>query len=576
MREYHRNPFDPGIPLTYQGLDDRGINSPEGRLGEIDLGRAQLHIGGSRSGWEEAVSFPFPEHPRSPSHQSIRYTPRPESVVNSPFRPRLNSFTPHAQWSPGIGASPVSAAFVDPEDSDRGSGVVENFQHGIPFEDGDSPSAVQDHGVAGQRGLKLPPIRSGSGHQDTQLPGIHQILGLPMIHPKTASAHCRKHQEGPLLKAETLFVDGRSKRTHKRGRGSFEAPDAPYKAGLVCRSTPAFLTQMSPTQDMMQSNDMEPPPPPPPKRPYRLPRGMFGIPCRPPGVPPPPKTPIAEPQRVPLPPKTPIAESAQDNIQPAQSPRTQPPESPRDIGANSQAKLIVKLASRSASHITRRPHEVFSEEQCQKMLWLALHGVSRPTIARLLYNDIDKSKPFSNKTELVAGIDKLVRLFIAELALGQDRTSGVDDMVEHLLQEGDRLDWSPYLLRQAVGVMSTSGDEATQSQEVREVALERHALSKWRSTHGGENPFQPSLGSTRRNQMQAFRGLMRESVERKMMEQLGYREDNHDVERALMKKWLLRIRELGKLPDRLMEAELEAHSSSPGDAHKSSEHKMPL
>ncbi|OAL23923.1 hypothetical protein AYO20_10835 [Fonsecaea nubica] len=560
MREYHRHPFDPGIPLAYQGLDDGSINQPEDRVSEIDLARAQLHIGGSRSGWEEAVSFPFPEHPQSPSHQSIRYKPQPESVVNSPFRPRLNTFAPHAQWSPGIGASPVFAAFVDPEDSDRGSVVVENFQHGIPFEDGHFPSVMQDHGVAG---LKLPPIRSDSGHQDTQLPGIHQILGLPMTHQKTASVHCRKHQEGPLLKAETLFVDGRSKRTHKRGRGSFEAPDAPDKAGLVCRSTPAFFNQMSPTQDMMQSNDMEPSPP---KRPYRLPRGMFGIPCHPPGVSPPPKTPVAEPQGVPLPPKTSIAESAPGNIQPAQS--------PRDIGANSQAKLIVKLASRSASRITQRPHEVFSEEQCQKMLWLALHGVSRPTIARLLYNDVDKSKPFSNKTELVAGIDKLVRLFIAELALDQDRR-GVDDMVEHLLQEGDRLDWSPYLLRQAVGVMSTSGDEATQSQEVREVALERHALSKWRSTHGGENPFQPSLGSTRRNQLQAFRGLMRESVEQEMMEQLGYQEDNHDMERALMKKWLLKIRELGKLPDRLMEAGLGAHSSSPGDADEFGDSKMP-
>ncbi|KIW24770.1 uncharacterized protein PV07_10463 [Cladophialophora immunda] len=426
-------------------------------------------------------------------------------------------------------------AIHEPGRGALGIATVSTIRRGVLPVDRHLASPMQGYAVPNQRGPILPPIRDESPHEDTQLPGIHQMVNLPMAHREVASVQRRKPQQEPFQTAETLFVDDRSKRTRKRRRESFESQDALEKDDPVCPSTPAILDHTSLSQDRTQPDDMAPPAP---KRKYGLASGMFGIPCRSQSGSPPTQVPTEEP------------------TQPLTSPA---PRLGSRHSADSQATLIVKLASSPDYLITQRAHDVFNKQQCERILWLALHGVSSAAIARQVYLDIKKPKPNSiPKADVVAGTDKLVQLFIAELATGEDGTGEVDDLLEYLLQQGDRLNWSPSILRQAAGFMSISGDEATQDQELRENAAERQALSKWRCQHGGQNPVEPAYGIGRRPQMLAFRGLMREQVEQEMMEQLGYREGSHTVERELMKKWLLKIRELGKLPDRLVEAEVGA------------------
>ncbi|OAP58259.1 hypothetical protein AYL99_07349 [Fonsecaea erecta] len=282
--------------------------------------------------------------------------------------------------------------------------------------------------------------------------------------------------------------------------------------------------------------------PPSPKRPRLLPRDSFEIPHY--------------PQAVFSRPETPMGESARDSVWPTPDPESPQPAELEASQPSPQAQAIVGPTSRPDSVTTQSAYDIFTDEQCEKILWLALHGVPSPIVARVVYRDIPKPK-YDRRWQHVVDIDKKLQRLIVELATGRDKTQAADELVEHLLQQGDRLNWSPYLLQQAAGFMNTPGDEATQTQVSRNCATERIALSKWRSAHGDENAVPPSTGKSKKENL-AFRGYIREGMEREVMEQLGYRGDSHEAERALMKKRLLEIRELGKLPARLMEVGIAA------------------
>jgi hypothetical protein len=197
-------------------------------------------------------------------------------------------------------------------------------------------------------------------------------------------------------------------------------------------------------------------------------------------------------------------------------------------------------------------HQVFDEEQCDKILWLALHGIPSRAIGWLI--DIRRPASMSRPT-VVASLDKLIKHFIPELAKGQGYAEEPDALVDRLLRRGDDLDWSgPYLLRRAVDFTSIpEGDVDEARKERRNNARERRALQKWVSEHD-ENPGEGTFQQRNRNAVMARRGLVRDTDEKEAaMKRFGYREGSHEAEKPLMKKWLLKIRELGKLPDRLDE-----------------------
>src|SRR5262249_15763998 len=151
---------------------------------------------------------------------------------------------------------------------------------------------------------------------------------------------------------------------------------------------------------------------------------------------------------------------------------------------------------------------------------------------------------------------EVIEHYLPELAKGECVQGDADALVSRLLGQGDVLDWSPYLLESAsrYAVTTAGGDEDAGKAERRQHSDERKALNRWRQQHGGKNPVAKAAAAEARGQEQALRGLARERADRKRIEKLGYRDGkNHEVEKVVMKKCLLYLRETGKLPDQLGE-----------------------
>ncbi|KIW96201.1 uncharacterized protein Z519_03269 [Cladophialophora bantiana CBS 173.52] len=562
MRERRRHPSDPGMTPQYQFIDDGAGCQPGELANEVDFAHPQNCNDGSRSRWAEDMPPPFHRHPQPGTQQRVRDTPQLvreplRLVADGPFHTRPNNpAAVYSQFPYHLPEGPAFGTEVNSGGGGRGPAAKPTLQPGFLPGSRQFGNAIFGHDAPKPQGPKLPPFRIYFHHKDGQLPGelvrrlfdvaqaesatgIHQIFDLPIVHSESASRQNRNHQGMSFPTVEQWIAGENSRPTRKRWRESFEAQDPPDEPDSVCQLATGIIDHV-PTR--MRANGMFHPAP---KRRRRFPSGLFEI------------TPDAEvvsPTR-----RTPEGKPGQRGSQPAQKPASQLVRVSRNIEAIAQARLIAKLASGPSSSITQTAHEVFSEEQCEIILWLALHGVSSSVIARLLSANIRKPSNFRNSS-FVPDVNRLVQHFIAELATGQERTKRADEMVEHLLQQGDRLGWSPYLLRRAVGLTTSPGDEAARIQEVRENAVERQALLKWRNNHMGENPVESTSGRRAREQVLAFRGLMREAMEEEMLERLGYRKGTHEVEKVLMKKWLLKIRELGKLPDRLVEGEDGAHS----------------
>lgn len=220
---------------------------------------------------------------------------------------------------------------------------------------------------------------------------------------------------------------------------------------------------------------------------------------------------------------------------------------------NPQEEDIAQLAKMPQDAITEPVREVFDPEQCDKILWLALHGVPYNAIARLMHSSVHVPRRRGSSLEAhLSDLERVVRHFTSERVSGKDGHESPHQLISRLLEVGDKLQWSPYLFKQAVEYsnMCKEADNANARKHLRDRAAELGALGKWRQDHDGENPEMETRGSTRSKRNLAFRGLMREAEEQERMEELGYRGDNHEVEEVLMMEWLLKIREIHALPDR--------------------------
>ena len=101
-----------------------------------------------------------------------------------------------------------------------------------------------------------------------------------------------------------------------------------------------------------------------------------------------------------------------------------------------------------------------------------------------------------------------------------------------------------------------SDDGEGAEQERLRNARERNAGIKWKNDGNNDYPADTGSGGRRKRRnsdkaSKALGGIMRQASEQDIIEEhFGYREGSHQVEVALMKHWLLTIRELGRLPDR--------------------------
>jgi hypothetical protein len=204
--------------------------------------------------------------------------------------------------------------------------------------------------------------------------------------------------------------------------------------------------------------------------------------------------------------------------------------------------------------ITQSARDVFNDEQCEKTLWLALHGIPSRAIAHLLTIGSDAIRPPGGKTkkQFEATLSDVVQRFIPELATGHRGKEEPDALIQHLLDRGDSLFWSPFLLKHAIDYTFISEDDGDGAkQERRRNATERKSVRGWMSKHA-DSPIVGMFPRHNKKAMAALGGVLRQASEQEIIEEyFGYRESNHDVEKVLMKEWLVKIQELGNLPDSL-------------------------
>ncbi|KAJ9607068.1 hypothetical protein H2200_008140 [Cladophialophora chaetospira] len=216
---------------------------------------------------------------------------------------------------------------------------------------------------------------------------------------------------------------------------------------------------------------------------------------------------------------------------------------PQPLDEQEQTKTIVRLGKPNAV-IRESVREVFNDQQCDLILWLALHSIPSAAIAHSLTIASDPVRHTGvrlNKKDFEAVLSRVVPYFIPELAAPQNGEKSPEDLVRRLLDRGDLLGWSPFFLRKAIDyTFIPNNDDTSADQERKKNAKERVAALRFKA--GGENS---------RKQMLGMGGVMREASEQEIMEEeFGYREGSHEVEEVLMKNWLLKIRGLGRLPDR--------------------------
>lgn len=119
---------------------------------------------------------------------------------------------------------------------------------------------------------------------------------------------------------------------------------------------------------------------------------------------------------------------------------------------NSQAEGVMSVV-KSMSVLDKSVHDVFNDEQCDKILWLALHGIPKRAVAHLLTiggDGITAQRAGLDKKTLIDNLSTLAQYFVPELATGQNGKEDPDVLVERLLSRGDSLYWSPFLLKHAV------------------------------------------------------------------------------------------------------------------------------
>ena len=230
-----------------------------------------------------------------------------------------------------------------------------------------------------------------------------------------------------------------------------------------------------------------------------------------------------------------------------QSPKAQSP-----VKKLSQGQVIWKFFKLGKNN-TQSACDLFNKEQRDEMLWMALHGIPSPGVAYILTTGTSavQPPPGKNKKVFVPSLEYVVNLCVPVLAMGCSGREDPDGLIEYLLGEATSKFWSPLLLKQAVDHVFIKDDGGGGAKKERQRnATERKAATKYKWKHG-EGPANVDWPARKKAEVAAAAGVFRDAAEDESIEELfGYCEDNQDGERELMKKWLLKIRELGRLLSR--------------------------
>lgn len=190
------------------------------------------------------------------------------------------------------------------------------------------------------------------------------------------------------------------------------------------------------------------------------------------------------------------------------------------------ATFMATLAMMSVSLLPQSVVEVFTEFQCDAILWLALHGVPISAITYVVHQlDFKAPRPVNS----LSGVMNMIEHYIVELAQGQGWPEDPDMLVARLLDVSVSRCWGLFRLRMAaqyieaedLGIPMTTGRKSRN-----EEAKERNMLAKGQ------------FGSNVSNSLRVTQ----------LLHAFGYRDDgSDDVEFDLMRSWLLQIRRDGQL-----------------------------
>jgi hypothetical protein len=214
----------------------------------------------------------------------------------------------------------------------------------------------------------------------------------------------------------------------------------------------------------------------------------------------------------------------------------------------------------SAQGITISVREVFDEEMREKVLWLALHGIPISAYVHLLKFPQPKN---IRQRIMLTRLGQVIDHFIPELAQAAIVGEDADAVVQHLLDRSEQSQWgSSWMLKKALQKMTLSDTE--QKRRV----LDEKAHIKWLQINGTKLPNSPNtFRSPRKEETEAYRGMMADTQElTDIKKKFGYVEGDQKLEKDLMKKWLLKIRELGHMPTSLHVNEANLHGNIGDDS----------
>ncbi|KAL2395235.1 hypothetical protein ABEF93_002530 [Exophiala dermatitidis] len=216
--------------------------------------------------------------------------------------------------------------------------------------------------------------------------------------------------------------------------------------------------------------------------------------------------------------------------------------------------------------------EVFTDEVCDLILWLALHGLQAREMAWVVKLKVprpvgDKASERITEAQHVLNLERTINHYIKDLLFQGDGDEGegdgesgdadttmdveqrdadkeADDLVSRLIGRDEALNWSPYYLEKAIDYIATETGGIDPIVQSRKLAEEGLALARWRARHPGQDP-RPGMRYDKDYQA-ARRAWGREEPRRQALEATGYREDgSRAAERVLMKRWLLKMRQEG-------------------------------
>jgi hypothetical protein len=211
------------------------------------------------------------------------------------------------------------------------------------------------------------------------------------------------------------------------------------------------------------------------------------------------------------------------------------------------------MAKRDGAALPHSADQVFDAEECDKITWIALHGLPANAVAYGLNISVHKSH--ISHADHLSNTAKLIEHYIVELVRGHGAGETAEALVARMQAVGSSMGWSPNVLQRAgeyADEVLDDGTDATAMEAIRENAAARHAIKNWRAKHDGTDPDVTAGGRKGKAHKSAVQGVLREDADQDLLQRLGYRGDgggnDDDEERALMLKWLRKIREIGRLP----------------------------